>query len=169
MEKKNNLIYWLKRILAILFVSVVLFFIVLIFGFHLMSHPPQYELSFKVNEQKLVECNSRQLLSFSIENDSITKDNGAYEMTKIITWDNEGQQAPYEFSFKDIPEGYSLFGYKNNTSLNKLELKPNCSYTIEQYGGGGINFKIRIWTDSSGRVYKTTHPVCGLKSLEEKD
>jgi len=168
MGKKNNLNHWLKRILVILFGFIVVILVILIFGYYLLSHPPKYKLSFEIDKQKLIDCNNKQIYSLSIENDSVTKTGGVYEMGRTIVWDNKEDSAPFEISFENIPKGYSLFGYKNKIPISKLILRPNCSYTIEEYGKGNVNFKIRVWTDKNGKVFKTTHPDCSSnKSLEE--
>ncbi|MNF06055.1 hypothetical protein D3C80_2059280 [compost metagenome] len=63
-----------------------------------------------------------------------------------------------------IPKDFYYFEGKEAV---KFKFKPNCKYTIEKSGGGNPAFKIRVWTDSFGKVFKTTHSSCGLKTLEE--
>ncbi|MDR2235920.1 MAG: hypothetical protein LBE92_07340 [Chryseobacterium sp.] len=167
MEKKNNQNRWQKRILIFLFTIVFIIFSVLILGKYLLSHPPKYKLSFQIDKQQIIDCNNKQIFSLSIENDSIREDGGIYEMGKTIVW-NGSSPAPSEISLKNLPTGYSLFGYDEDVSRTQLILKPNCSYTIEGYGKGNINFKIRIWTDKNGRVYKASHSDCSnSNSLKE--
>lgn len=159
MEKKNNQNRWQKRILIILFTFGFIIFSVLILGIYLLSHPPKYKLSFQIDKQKIIDCNNKQILSLAIENDSIREDGGIYEIGKTIMW-NGSNPAPSEIPLKNLPTGYSLSGYNDEVSRGKLILKPNCSYTIEGYGSGNINFKIRVWTDKNGRVYKSSHSDC---------
>jgi hypothetical protein len=85
-------------------------------------------------------------------------------MGKVIDWKGERALTPLDFSFNKIPKGYHYFEGKSATNF---KFKPNCKYTLEKFGGGSPSFQIKIWTDSKGKVYRTTHPTCGLKSLEE--
>jgi len=87
-----------------------------------------------------------------IYNDSIKKD-GLYEAGESLLWNNT-ISPPHELSLDSIPKGYGI---------RKIRLEPNCRYAIEE--SEYMYFVIRIWTDSTGRVYKTTHPKCGLESL----
>ena len=85
----------------------------------------------------------------------------------MITWKGkEGDKIVKEISISEIPKTYKIT--KGGIKINKSEyrLSSNSVYLIEKFGGGKPPFYIRIWTDSLGKVVKTTHPKCGLQSLD---
>jgi hypothetical protein len=119
---------------------------------------------FDTKEQLIISCDNERIFKLLISNDSIKADGFLYESAKYLTWKGKPSLAPHEFSFNKIPKDFHYFEGK---SAIDFKFKPNNKYTIEKSGGGNPSFKIRIWTDSSGKVYKTTHSICGLKTLEE--
>ena len=128
---------------------------------------PDHELSFDIKKQVIVSCNNNQLNKLSIENDSIKKNGFPLEGGLLIFGNGTaGVRAPNELDLSNIPSEYVVRQGGRNYKGHKYFFKPNCSYMIEKFGGGRSSFYLRVWTDSLGRVYKTTHPKCGLKSLE---
>lgn len=131
---------------------------------------PDHELSFDIQKQVIVNCNNNQLNKLSIENDSINKKGFPVEKGLLIYWNGTaGVRTPKELDLSNIPSGYRVMRGANDYEGYKYIFKPNSSYLIEKFGGGQTAFYLRVWTDSLGRVYKTTHPNCGLKSLESNE
>lgn len=139
------------------------FLIILIFLFFSCKRT-HHEFYFDVKEQKVISCDNVPIYSLSINNDSIKANGFLYEGGIILDWEGDRHSTPLNFSFNKIPNEYHYFEGKSATSF---KFKPNCKYTLEKSGGGSPSFKIRVWTDSIGKVYKTTHSICGLKTLEE--
>lgn len=125
-----------------------------------------HEFYFDVKNQKVISCDKVRFYELFIKNDSITEDNFPYESGKILVWKGDRGFAPYEFSFNKIPESFYFFKGK---SAKRFKFKSNCRYIIEKGGGGSPSFRIKVWTDSKGKVYKTTHPSCGLETLSSSD
>jgi len=126
-----------------------------------------HELSFDIQRQVLSSCNSNPIDRLSIENDSIKSNNFAVEAGLLIYWNGDTNvKIPNELNLSNIPSGYIIRQGGRDYKGRKYIFKPNSSYTIEKYGSGRAGFYLRVWTDSLGRVFKTTHPKCGLKSLD---
>lgn len=126
-----------------------------------------HELSFDLQKQVIVNCNNNQLNNLSIENDSINKKGFPVEGGLLIYWNGSaGVRTPNELNLSNIPSEYEVSQGGRVYKGKKYFFKPKSSYTIKKFGGGRSSFYLRVWTDSLGRVYKTTHPKCGLKSLE---
>jgi hypothetical protein len=123
-----------------------------------------HEFYFDINKQSIKSCDNERIVKLLIQNDSIKPDGFLYEGGKFLIWKGNPSLAPDEFSFININKDFHYFEGK---SAKDFKFKSNCKYTIEKSGGGNPSFKIRILTDSLGKVSKTTHPTCGLKSLEE--
>ncbi|SNR84334.1 hypothetical protein [Flavobacterium sp. ov086] len=123
-----------------------------------------HEFYFDIKQQAIKSCDNVGILKLMIKNDSIKLGGFLYEDGKFLVWKGDPGLAPDEFSFINVNKDFHYFEGK---SARDFKFKSNCKYTIENSGGGNPSFKIRIWTDSVGKVYKTTHPTCGLKSLEE--
>lgn len=123
-----------------------------------------HEFYFDIKQQSIKSCDNKGIFNLMIKNDSIKPDGFLYEGGKFLVWKGNLSLVPEEFSFININKDFHYFEGK---SARDFKFKSNCKYTIEKSGGGNPSFKIRIWTDSMGKVYKTSHPSCGLKSLEE--
>lgn len=144
--------------LFFLFLSIL---VVLGIGYYLMSHPRHHDIYFNIDEQQLISCDKIKFRMLSLKNEN-------NEESLNLFWENNKDITdPPEFlDLNNIPKEYRITsgGIK---SIRPFRLKFNTSYSIEKSGGGSPSFKIRIWTDSRGKVYKTTHSSCGLESLEE--
>ncbi len=149
----------LVKILSFSIISLIL--LALAIGYYLMSHPPHHEMYFNIDKQQLICCDKIKLGMLHIDDDS-------HKESISLFWEHDKTiNNPPEFlDLNNIPNGYKITsgGLKRK---KPFRLPVNSSYTIEKSGGGSPSFKIRIWTDSKGKVYKTTHSECGLKSLEE--
>ncbi|NRT13768.1 hypothetical protein HNP99_000093 [Flavobacterium sp. 28A] len=125
----------------------------------LLTSCQKHNIYFDTKTQKVISCNDIPISSFSIENDSIKPDGFPYEAAMLFKWEGNVHLIPSSFSFDSIPKEYiSTKGgliYKS-----KVKLNPNCRYTIEKSGNGLSPCIIKIWINSKGYVYKTTHPVC---------
>jgi len=127
-----------------------------------------HELSFDLQRQVFFNCNSNPINNLSIENDSIKQNGFPIEGGLLIYWNEETSGGiPYELDLSNIPSGYAIRKGGREYKGHKYFFKPCSSYTVKKFGGGKTEFYLRIWTDSFGKVFKTTHPVCGLKSLED--
>ncbi|KAA5535579.1 hypothetical protein [Paenimyroides baculatum] len=125
-----------------------------------------HELSFNIQRQVFLTCNSNPIKNLTIKNDSIKSNNFAVEAGLLIYWNGETSvRIPNELDLSNIPSGYIIRQGGRNYEGNKYFFKPNSSYTIKKFGGGKAGFYLRVWTDSLGKVFKTTHSKCGLKSL----
>lgn len=143
------------------------YFLVLMLMLSILScKRTHHEFYFDIKQQKVVSCDKVPIYSLDIENDSIKADGFLYEGGGLFVWKGDISSAPRDFSFEKIPKEYHYFKGGILSKLN-FKFKPNCKYTLEKSGGGSPSFKIRIWTDSTRKVYKTTHSECGLKTLEE--
>ncbi|AND64192.1 hypothetical protein B0A78_11495 [Flavobacterium columnare NBRC 100251 = ATCC 23463] len=123
-----------------------------------------HQIYFDVEKQVLYSCNESPLKNISIESDSISKEGFPINESMMLVWNNNQKSPPLEISFKKIPVYYTYTkgGIKRN--IKYFNLKPNCSYFIEKWGGGKKSFIVKIWTDSLRNIYKTTHKDCGSKS-----
>lgn len=130
----------------------------------------KHEFSFDVKQQIFYSCNGIPIRNLTIKNDSIKNDGFPLEGTVSIYWNgNAGDKILNEIDLSNIPNSYILKKGGFQTKNKNYKLKPYSSYTVEKFGGGRPSFYLKIWTDSSGKVFKTTHPKCGLKSLENDD
>lgn len=129
-----------------------------------------HKLAFDLQKQVFYSCDSSPIRNLSIDNDSITKDGLSFEGGMMINWDgNVDDEIVKEISINEIPKNYKFTKGGLKADKSEYKLRANSVYLIEKYGGGKSSFYIRIWTDSAGKVYKTTHSKCGLKSLENDE
>lgn len=115
-----------------------------------------HNIYFDISSQELRSCDGKRLRNIEIES----------ELESVgLFWTDTLNKAPKSLNLNKLPKGYklSINGLHFNKSFN---LKSNTSYTIEKWGSGGVNFKIRIWIDSKGNISKTSHPKCGIESLD---
>ncbi|MFB3388684.1 hypothetical protein [Flavobacterium sp. LAR06] len=112
-----------------------------------------HDMYYDINNQKLISCNNKKfrMLEISGKSDEVS-----------LFWSDTVQDAPKILSLNHIPKEYEIRtgGLKRN---RPFFLIPNESYLIIKSGSGESNHSIRIWTNSKGSVYKTTHPQCGMK------
>lgn len=129
-----------------------------------------HELSFDLQRQVIISCNSNPINNLTIKNDSIKKNGFPLEGGLLIFWEGSTSvRIPNELDLSNIPLEYVVRQGGREYKGHKYFFKPNCSYMIKKFGGGISEFIIRVWTDSLGRVYKTTHSKCALKSLENDE
>lgn len=145
----------LTTIVAIIFIS---FIFLAGLGYYAFRNPPKHDISFVVSGQKIVSCNGNPIRNISIEMDSVN--NKGYKVGEIfiLIWKDRESEPPSEISINNIPSGYSLMD--GLVATERLKIKENSSYIIKKYGGGREPATIKIWTDSLGNVYKTTHFTC---------
>lgn len=144
-----------------------IFFLILFCGFLFVSCDNRvHNLAFDIQKQVFYSCDSSPIRNLSIKNDSITIDGFPIEGDMLITWDgNVDDQIVKEISTFEIPKKYKFTKGGLKADKNEYKLRTNSVYLIEKFGGGKSSFYLRIWTDSTGKVFKTTHSKCGLKSL----
>ena len=116
----------------------------------LFSSCTTHHIHFDIEKQQLISCNSSSFLSLSI--------NGINNNVSI-KWKGNINETPHSLDLNNIPKGYDEIdgGIKR---IKPFKLLPNSLYTISKDGMGRNPHYIRIWTDSKGKVYKTTHPNC---------
>lgn len=142
-------------------------YIVFVSLFMLGCKRQDHELSFDIQKQVILNCNSNPIDNLTITNDSIKSNNFGVEAGLLIYWNGDTNvKIPNELNFSNIPSGYIIRQGGRDYKGRKYIFKPNSSYTIEKFGGGRSEFYLRVWTDSLGKVVKTTHPKCGLQSLD---
>lgn len=116
-----------------------------------------HDMYYDINNQKLISCDKKRfrMLEISGESDGV-----------LLFWSDTARQAPKILSLNHISKEYEIRtgGLKRN---KPFFLIPNESYLITKSGSGEPDYSIRIWTNSKGTVFKTTHPKCGLESLQE--
>ena len=146
----------LTTIAAIIFISFIL---LAGLGYYAFMNPPKHDISFVVSGQKIVSCNSNPIRNISIEIDSV--DNKGYRVGEIIIliWKDRETEPPSEISINNLPPGYSTM--EGSETPERLKIKANSSYIIKKYGGGREPAMIRIWTNSLGKVNKSTRLTCG--------
>jgi hypothetical protein len=128
----------------------------------------KHSIYFDIKTQEVISCNNLAISSLSIDNDSIMPNGFPFEGSVFFTWQGELDLIPSNFSFDNIPKEYKCTKggiiYKG-----KVKLKPNCTYTLQKSGNGLSPCVIKIWTNSKGIVYKTTHPICAKNEGIPKD
>ncbi|MDY3529819.1 hypothetical protein PG593_08530 [Riemerella anatipestifer] len=144
-------------------------FILILFCGYLFSSCDNrgHSLAFNLQKQVFYSCDSSPIRNLSIRNDSITIDGLSIEGAMLISWDgNVDDEIAKEISVSEIPKNYKFTKGGLKADKSDYKLRGNSAYLIEKFGGGKSSFYLRIWTDSTGKVFKTTHPECGLKSLQ---
>lgn len=120
-------------------------------------------LYFDIEDQTFCSCNSISITNLSIKNDSITNTGFPVEGGVLISFSGDSNEKIANcIKLNNIPNNYKVFIGGKYLNQHDYKLKPNSSYTVEKYGSGTTSFLLRIWTDSLGRVFKTTHPNCEL-------
>ena len=132
-------------------------------------HNPSHKLSFNIKRQILYSCDSNPIYHLTIDNDSITKKGFPFEGGVILSWNDSINNPPKEINILHVSSNYLFSKGGIETNIKYFKLKPNCSYLIEKWGEGKPSFYIRVWTNSTGSVYKTTHPQCGIESLNNPE
>ncbi|GEM55542.1 hypothetical protein B0A58_00325 [Flavobacterium branchiophilum NBRC 15030 = ATCC 35035] len=113
------------------------------------------DIFFDIEKQQLNSCDGllRNII-LSSDNDGIS-----------LFWNNTTKSAPKSLKLNNIPKGYEVTT-KGLLRKNKFKIMPNTKYSIEKWGNGAESFTINIWTDSNGKVFKTSHPICGIDNLQ---
>lgn len=116
----------------------------------LFSSCQNHKMYFDIEKQELISCNKKDFRSLGIDDE-----NDAY----LLIWKDTINDVPQIINFNNLPKGYevTMSGMK---TIKSFKLKPNMKYELEKYGGGQNSHIIKIWTDATGKVYKTTHPNC---------
>jgi hypothetical protein len=115
----------------------------------LTSCNTNHKMYYDLEKQELLSCNNLPFYNLSIDgiNDGIH-----------IYWE-DSIKTPDAINLNNIPDGY----YKTTGGIKRkkpFKLKPNNEYTISKSGLGKMTHMIKIWTDATGNVYKTTNPNC---------
>ena len=112
-------------------------------------------ISFDIRNQEVKSCDGKRISRLSIENDSI------FERFNIFCFDSI-KTIPTSINLIKLPDGYFVQNYVNNLHApsRQLILSASSSYTITMSGGDVGSYKIRIWTDTSRLIYKTSTPFC---------
>lgn len=109
-----------------------------------------HKMYYDVKNQELISCDKKRfrMLEISSENEGTT-----------LFWYDTVNMAPNVLILNNIPDGYEIKtdGLRRK---NPFLLIPNESYLIIKSGGGVPEDSVRIWTDSKGKVYKTTKSKC---------
>jgi len=108
---------------------------------------------FDINTQTIFSSDKGVFYSINIDNDSIKPDGHLYEGGIILIWNDTISPPPNKINIDSIPDKYNIHraGY---ISHKKLKLKSNSTYILSKTGFGGVAYKIKIWTDSKGKVVK---------------
>lgn len=115
----------------------------------------EHDFCFDINLQEVVCCDKKRIyyLDISSKDDSVS-----------LRWTGKREDAPKKLKIDSIPKEYEQ--YRGGLSTKKkFKLNRNSKYLIEKGGGGGVDFTINIWTDSNGKVFKTSHPTCRVVNL----
>lgn len=132
-------------------------------------HKSNNELKFDMERQIFCNCDNSPIRNLSITNDSISKNGFLFEGTFMLYWNGKkNEKIPKKINLSNIPDNYILTKGGLPIKVKNYKLKPLCSYLVEKKGFERPSFLLRIWTDSNGKIFKTTHSKCGLKSLDTK-
>lgn len=134
-----------KKSKKILLLSLLLFF----------SCKYNNDIYFDIDKQQLNSCNGvLRNIVISSSDDGIS-----------LFWNDTMRTAPKTLNIDSIPVGFKITS-KGLLRKNKFQMIPNTKYTIEKWGSGVESFTIDIWTDSKGKVLKTSNSKCGIESQE---
>lgn len=117
----------------------------------LFSSCQNHKMYFDIEKQELISCNKSPFTYLGIEDE-----NDAYS----LIWEDTIKDVPCILNFnKLLPKEYEV--KKNGLKIIKsFKLEPNMEYTLVKSGYGKMTHMIKVWTNSIGKVYKTTHPNC---------
>lgn len=118
---------------------------------------PNSKISFDKRAQKIIECNGNGISELWLQNDSVNLKGLSVEDDIIITW-THNSNPPNSLAFNRMPVGYLV----NEKVVNNLVLMKNTSYSVATHHPGATYFKIKIWTNKNGKVFKTSHPDCSF-------
>lgn len=115
--------------------------------FFLLTSCQSTDIYFDVHKQSIVSCNDRPLKRIIIECDSTnSKENDC-----VI--DLHSKYASASVRIDSITKIYKY--------TKKQIFYPNSSYKITHIGGGDDgSSELKIWLNSTGKVYKTNKPNC---------
>jgi len=118
------------------------------------SCKPNPQICFHINNQEIKNCGGSSINELWLQNDSTV--NGYYIEDEItVKWENK-KIAPSTLFLNKIPEGYTV----NGKRVEKINLMYNTSYSIINHSVYSSYYKIKIWTNNNGKVYKTSHTDC---------
>lgn len=108
-------------------------------------------ISFEINEQSIKSSNNKGIEHLYIKNDSASE-------TYSILWTNEIKNAPKNVTLSFRDTSYKIFkGWNNKQILNTdFKLNPHSKYIIERVQGDASAYKIQVWTDENGNVFKVS-------------
>ena len=112
---------------------------------------------FDINTQTIYSCDKKVFYSINIDNDSIKPDGHLYEGGVILIWNDTISPPPSKINIDSIPDKYNIYR-AGCISHKRFKLNPNSTYTLSKRGLGGVNYRIKIWTNFEGRVIKTSNP-----------
>jgi hypothetical protein len=115
------------------------------------------EICFNIESQEIQSCNSKRLSRLYIE-DSVRNEDYQIEWN----WDKTNSDPRSKLNLSAIPEGYEITsGWPQKViPRDRFKLKANTKYTIERSGGDAGECTIEVFTDSTGRVYKSNKEGC---------
>ena len=108
-----------------------------------------HKMYYNVDKQELISCNKLSFYNLSI--DGVNDDIHIYWRDYINT--------PEVLNLNNISDGYK----KTSGGIKRMRpfrLEPNSEYTISKSGLGKMTHMIKVWTDTTGKVFKTTNPNC---------
>jgi len=110
---------------------------------------------FDIETQSLQSCNSKGIKRIYVEDESSTE-------TYLISWTDTVSTAPDNIKLKNIQCGYNIYKGWKDEQINAYNFKllPSKAYVIKRVQGDASSFKIKIWTDNSGNISKTSHSSC---------
>src|SRR6266536_5061449 len=110
---------------------------------------------FDVNAQSICSCNAKEIRQVYIKNDSSSE-------VYLISWTDTILVAPKIINLKNIETGYSLYkGWnKKQISINEFKLAVLSTYTIERVQDDATTYKVKVWTDKTGNINKTSRSTC---------
>lgn len=133
----------------------------LLIGIFILSSCTKPQIYFDISKQELAECSNYGLKNIYIDNDSIDENGFAIQPTIELKWESREEASPSSISFNNLPKYYSIISDQNK--LTNLKLMKNSRYEISYHVMGKQDFKIKIWTNKEGNVYKTSNENCDKK------
>jgi hypothetical protein len=114
------------------------------------------EIYYDIKEQSIKSCNQKGIMNLYIENLKTS------DMYKFEFNDTMKNQIPNVVYVDSISNQYTIYkGWqKKITENSKFKLTPLSQYTIERVQGDASSYKIEVWTDSNGRVIRSSKEKC---------
>lgn len=110
---------------------------------------------FNVELQEIKSCNNKGIKRIYIASDS-TNENYRIE------WKNDNQTPPTVIKLIPLTTGYIITSSWKNIQItpSKFKLNSNRKYTIERTQGDATPYKIEVFTNEEGNIYKTNKNQC---------